>query len=102
MFTAKVKWILLLYSNPAEVYHFSVKMFVENNENKQKEAVIGPFFKKKLFLITFVPTYCVEIDNIFPSWTWFGVWFFAWEESLGGKNCAVAHFALFEKASQVA
>ena len=49
MFTAKVKWILLLYSNPAEVYHFSVKMFVENNENKQKEAVIGPFFKKNCF-----------------------------------------------------
>ena len=30
-------------SNPAEVYNFSVKINVEKNENKQKEAGVGPF-----------------------------------------------------------
>ena len=31
--------------NPAEVYNFSVEIVVEKNENKQKEAVIGPLLK---------------------------------------------------------
>ena len=31
-------------SNPAEVYNFSVKIVIEKNENKQKEAGVGPFF----------------------------------------------------------
>ena len=30
-------------SNPAEVYNFSAKINVEKNENKQKEAGVGPF-----------------------------------------------------------
>ena len=32
-----------LSSNPAEVYNFSVKIIVDKNENKQKDAVVGPF-----------------------------------------------------------
>ena len=40
--------LLASYSNdlssiPAEVYNFSVKIVVEKNENKQKEAGDGPF-----------------------------------------------------------
>ena len=30
-------------SNSAEVYSFSVKFVFEKNENKQKEARVGPF-----------------------------------------------------------
>ena len=33
-------------SNPADAYSFSVKFVYEKNENKQKEARIGPFLKK--------------------------------------------------------
>ena len=33
-------------SNPAEVYNVSVEIVGEKNENKQKEAGIGPFFIK--------------------------------------------------------
>ena len=44
--------VLAFYSNdpsliPAEVYNFFCKIVVEKNENKQKEAGIGPFFLKK-------------------------------------------------------
>ena len=35
-------------SNPAEVYNFSVKLNLEKNENKQKEAGVGPFKKNIL------------------------------------------------------
>ena len=35
--------------NPAEAYSFSVKYVFEKNENKQKEARVGPFFKKNGF-----------------------------------------------------
>ena len=35
-----------LSSNPAEAYSFSVKFEFEKNENKQKEAGVGPFFRK--------------------------------------------------------
>ena len=31
-------------SNPADNYHFSVNILFEKNENKQKEAWVGPFF----------------------------------------------------------
>ena len=31
--------------NPTEAYSFSVKFVFEKNENKQKEAVVGPFKK---------------------------------------------------------
>ena len=34
-------------SNPAEAYIYSVRCVFEMNENKQKEAGIGPFFLKK-------------------------------------------------------
>ena len=33
-----------LSSNPADAYSFSVKFVFETNENKQKEAGVGPFF----------------------------------------------------------
>ena len=33
-------------SNPADAYSFSVKFVFEKNENKQKEAGVGPFLKK--------------------------------------------------------
>ena len=36
-----------LSSNPADAYSFSVKFVFEKNENKQKEAGVGPFFKKR-------------------------------------------------------
>ena len=41
--------VLAFYSDdpssiPAEVYNFFCKIVVEKNENKQKEAGIGPFF----------------------------------------------------------
>ena len=32
-------------SNPAEAYSFSVKFVLEDNENEQKEAEVGPFKK---------------------------------------------------------
>ena len=32
--------------NPTEAYSFSVKFVFEKNENKQKEAGVGPFLKK--------------------------------------------------------
>ena len=43
--------VLAFYSDdpssiPAEVYNFFCKNIVEKNENKQKEAGVGPFFKK--------------------------------------------------------
>ena len=31
-------------SNPADAYSFSVQIVFEKNENKQKEAWVGPFF----------------------------------------------------------
>ena len=31
-----------LSSNPTDAYSFSVKFVFEKNENKQKEAVVGP------------------------------------------------------------
>ena len=34
-------------SNPADAYSFSVQIVFEKNENKQKEAGVGPFLKKK-------------------------------------------------------
>ena len=34
-------------SNPADAYSFSVQIVFEKNENKQKEAWVGPFFLKK-------------------------------------------------------
>ena len=42
--------VLAFYSDdpssiPAEVYNFFCKIVVENNENKQKEAGVGPIFK---------------------------------------------------------
>ena len=36
-------------TNPAEVYSFSVKFVFEKNENKQKEAGVGPFFNSGVF-----------------------------------------------------
>ena len=33
-------------SNPAEAHYFSEKFVFEKKENKQKEARVGPFFKK--------------------------------------------------------
>ena len=39
--------VLAFYSDdPAEVYNFFCKIVVEKNKNKQKEAGVGPFFKK--------------------------------------------------------
>ena len=45
--------VLAFYSDdpssiPAEVYNFFCKIVVEKNENKQKEAGVGPIFKKKI------------------------------------------------------
>ena len=42
--------VLAFYSDdpssiPAEVYNFFCKIVVEKNENKQKEAGVGPIFK---------------------------------------------------------
>ena len=42
--------VLAFYSDdpsliPAEVYNFFCKIVAEKNENKQKEAVVGPFLK---------------------------------------------------------
>ena len=31
-------------SNPADAYSFSVKFVFEKNENKQKDAGVGPFY----------------------------------------------------------
>ena len=52
--------VLAFYSDdpssiPAEVYNFFCKIVVEKNENKQKEAGVGPFFfkKKNNFLTAF-------------------------------------------------
>ena len=44
--------VLALYSddpssNPADVYSYSVKFVFEKNENKQKDAGVGPLFKTK-------------------------------------------------------
>ena len=55
-------------SNPADAYSFSVQIVFEKNENKQKEAWVGPFFKnfqKLPNLATLVVTYRV----IFTHWT---------------------------------
>ena len=46
--------VLAFYSDdpssiPAEVYNFFCKIVVEKNENKQKEAGVGPIFKKIIF-----------------------------------------------------
>ena len=35
-------------SNPVETYVFSVEFVSDKNENKQKEAGVGPFFKKHI------------------------------------------------------
>ena len=45
--------VLAFYSDdpssiPAEVYNFFCKIVVEKNENKQKEAGVGPIKKKQL------------------------------------------------------
>ena len=45
--------VLAFYSDdpssiPAEVYNFFCKIVVEKNENKQKEAGVGPIFKKTI------------------------------------------------------
>ena len=50
--------VLAFYSDdpssiPAEVYNFFCKIVVENNENKQKEAGVGPIFLKKVLMDTF-------------------------------------------------
>ena len=37
-------------SNPAEAYSFFFKIVFEKNENKQKEAGVGPIFFKKINL----------------------------------------------------
>ena len=37
-------------SNPADAYSFSVQILFEKNENKQKEAGVGPFLKRNLFM----------------------------------------------------
>ena len=34
-------------SNPADAYGYSEKFVFEKNENKQKEAEVGPFFTEK-------------------------------------------------------
>ena len=39
-------------TNPAEVYSFSVKFVFEKNENKKKEAGVGPFFNSGVFAET--------------------------------------------------
>ena len=44
--------VLTFYSddpslNPAKAYSFSVKFLFEKKENKQKEAGVGPIFKKR-------------------------------------------------------
>ena len=46
--------VLAFYSDdpssiPAEVYNFFCKNIVEKNENKQKEAGVGPLLKKNIF-----------------------------------------------------
>ena len=48
--------VLAFYSDdpssiPAEVYNFFCKIVVEKNENKQKEAGVGPIFLKKRNLV---------------------------------------------------
>ena len=52
--------VLAFYSDdpssiPAEVYNFFCKNIVEKNENKQKEAGVGPLLKKKIGY--FIPCY---------------------------------------------
>ena len=52
--------VLAFYSDdpssiPAEVYNFFCKIVVEKNENKQKEAGVGPIFKK---------VYCTNAKDI--------------------------------------
>ena len=40
-------------SIPAEIYNFFCKIVVEKNgKNKQKEAGVGPFFKKKYEIVS--------------------------------------------------
>ena len=52
-------------SNPAETYSFSIKFVLVKNENKQKEAGVGPFLYK---------TISVEHDQgkktILGQWLW--------------------------------
>ena len=52
--------VLTFYSddpslNPAKAYSFSVKFLFEKKENKQKEAGVGPIFKKRTLVIQIVP-----------------------------------------------
>ena len=37
-----------LSSHPADTYSFSVQVVFEKNQNKHKEAVVGPFKNKEL------------------------------------------------------
>ena len=39
-------------SNPAEASSFSVKFVFGKNENKQKEAGLGPFLKKNIYIFS--------------------------------------------------
>ena len=53
-------------SNPADAYIFFCKMLSEKNENKQKEAGVGPFFKQ---LYNFIPSKSTKTSNIcFSLW----------------------------------
>ena len=42
-----------LSSNPAEAYCFFCKIVFEKNENKQKEAGVGPLLKKHRPVLSF-------------------------------------------------
>ena len=50
-------------SNPTVAYSFSVKFVVEKNENKQKEASVGPF-KKTNKMKNYPPTYLISSAGI--------------------------------------
>ena len=64
--------VLAFYSDdpssiPAEVYNFFCKIVVEKNENKQKEAGVGPFFKKKIILesaVAFIQAYVFRMLHL--------------------------------------
>ena len=54
-------------SIPADVYNFFCKMVVEKNENKQKEAGVGPFKKKELESGTVAVTQMAEQTLPLPA-----------------------------------
>ena len=83
-----------LSSNPAEAYSFAVKFVFEKNENKQKEAGVGQFKKKKtrpsylhfFLIIHFIDYRKQQHRNTFTKSTSWSLPIYYWMNELKHKS----------------